>query len=160
DFDQRTVEPAQLAHLLGQDVTASGRDRMDHRADLTHNSATDRWSTGREWLSGLRRDLGRGALDLSAQRGRTRRELLVAAVDLNHVADFRATLGGEGGDEHRHPGADVGALDAGAMKTARTADDRPMGIAKRDPSAHRDQLVDEEQAVLEHLLEDQDLALG
>src|SRR5581483_5062826 len=35
-----------------------------------------------------------------------------------------------------------------------------VGIAERDPSAHRDQLVDEEQAVLEHLLEDQDLAVG
>ena len=62
----------------------------------------------------------------------------------------------ERGDEHRHAGADVGALDALAVKPARTADDRPVGIAERDPSAHRDELVDEEQAVLEHLLEDQD----
>ena len=63
------------------------------------------------------------------------------------------------GDEHRHPGADVRALDAFAVKTARTADDRPVGVAQRDPSAHRDELVDEEEAVLEHLLEDQDLAV-
>ena len=42
------------------------------------------------------------------------------------------------------------------MKPARTADDRPVGIAERDPSAHGDELVDEEKAVLEHLLEDQD----
>ncbi len=58
------------------------------------------------------------------------------------------------------PGSDVGALDPFAVKPARTADDRPMGIAQRYPSAHRDELVDEEEAVLEHLLEDQDLALS
>ena len=46
-------------------------------------------------------------------------------------------------------------LDALAV-AARTADDRPVGIAERDPSAHGEQLVDEEEAVLEHLLEDQD----
>ena len=45
------------------------------------------------------------------------------------------------------------------MKPARTAEDRPKGVAQRDPSAHRDQLVDEEQTFLEHLLEDQDLAV-
>jgi hypothetical protein len=35
-----------------------------------------------------------------------------------------------------------------------------VGIAQRDPSAHRDKLVDEEEPVLEHLLEDQNLAVG
>ncbi len=40
-----------------------------------------------------------------------------------------------------------------------TVDDRAVGVAEGDPRSHRDQLVGEEQAVLEHLLEDQDRAL-
>ena len=38
--------------------------------------------------------------------------------------------------------------------------DGPMGIAEDDPGAHRDELVDEEQAALEHLLEDEHGARG
>ena len=37
-------------------------------------------------------------------------DALVAAVDLADVADLADALGAPGGDEHRHAGADVGAL--------------------------------------------------
>ena len=69
-------------------------------------------------------------------------------------------LGAQRRDEQRHAGADVGALHALAVKPARAAHDRAVRVADDHPSAHRDQLVDEEQPVLEHLLVDQDQALG
>ena len=40
------------------------------------------------------------------------------------------------------------------MKPARTADDRSVRVTEHDPSAHRGELVGEEEPVLEHLLED------
>src|SRR2546430_1290975 len=98
--------------------------------------------------------LGRHALDLRAERLKALVDALIAAVDLADAADLRLPARAEGGDEHRHAGADVGALHALAVKPARAADDRAMRIAQQNPSAHRDELVDEEQSVLEHLLED------
>ena len=56
--------------------------------------------------------------------------------------------------------ARMSGLSSRASEDGSTAYDRPVGIAQRDPSAHRDQLVDEEQPVLEHLLEDQHGAAG
>src|SRR5437763_4100508 len=96
------------------------------------------------------------ALDPRAQRAQPLVDPLVAAVDLADVADLRLPVRAQRRDEHRHSGADVGALHALAVKTARAADHRAMRIAEDHPSAHGDELVDEEQAVLEHLLEDQD----
>ena len=47
-----------------------------------------------------------------------------------------------------------------AVEPRRPVDDHAVRVAEDDPRAHRDELVDEEQAVLEHLLEDQDRALA
>ena len=65
-----------------------------------------------------------------------------------------------GRDQHRHAGADVRALHPLAVELRRAVHDRPVRVAEDDPRAHVDELVDEEQAVLEHLLEDQHRALG
>ena len=105
---------------------------------------------------GSRRD----ALDPRAQGQQALVDALVAAVDVAHVVDLARALRADGGDQHRHAGADVRAGDARAAQLARADHDRPVRVADRDLRAHRDQLVHEEQAVLEHLLEDQDAALG
>ena len=57
---------------------------------------------------------------------------------------------------HRHPGADVGALEPLPVQRRRARDDDAMRVAEDDPRAHRDELVDEEEPALEHLLEDED----
>ena len=62
-------------------------------------------------------------------------------------------------DQHRHAGADVGARHALPVELRRAVDDRAVRVAEDDPRAHRDELVDEEEPVLEHLLEDQDRPL-
>ena len=64
-------------------------------------------------------------------------------------------LGAERGDHHRHAGADVGALEALSDEPGRAGDDGAVRVAEDDPRAHRDELVDEEQPALEHLLEDE-----
>ena len=83
-------------------------------------------------------------------------DALVPAVDLPDVPDRRRALGAERGDHHRHAGADVRALEPLAVQPRRAGDDGAMRVAEDDSRAHRDELVDEEQAALEHLLEDQD----
>ena len=85
-------------------------------------------------------------------------DALVAAVDLADVADLRGALGAERRDHHRHAGADVGARQPLAVELRRAGDDDAVRVAEDDPRAHADQLVDEEEAALEHLLEDQDRA--
>ena len=57
--------------------------------------------------------------------------------------------------QHRHPGADVRARHPLPVEPRRPGHDRPVRVAEDDPRAHRDELVHEEQAALEHLLEDQ-----
>ena len=52
--------------------------------------------------------LGGGALDAGAQRPQPAVDVLVAAVDLLDRADLRLALRAQGGDQHRHPGPDVG----------------------------------------------------
>ena len=47
-----------------------------------------------------------------------------------------------------------------AVELGRPAHDRSVRVAEHDARAHRDELVDEEQPVLEHLLEDHDRAVG
>ena len=61
--------------------------------------------------------------------------------------------GTEGRDHHRHAGADIRALEALADELRGTGDNGAVRIAEDDPCPHRDELVDEEQAALEHLLE-------
>src|ERR1700733_8566468 len=48
DLHQRPLQAPQLAHLLGEHVTGSGGDRVNHSATLTRDGAKAR----------LRRDLG------------------------------------------------------------------------------------------------------
>src|SRR5690606_40705029 len=55
------------------------------------------------------------ALDLGAERLELALDVLVAAVDLRHVADDRRALGAQRGEQQRHPGADVRAGDAVAL---------------------------------------------
>ena len=57
-------------------------------------------------------------------------------------------------DQHRHPGADVGAREPLAVEPRRPAHDDAVRVADDYPRAHRDKLVHEEKAILEHLLED------
>ena len=151
-LEERRLDRPQLAHLLGEDVTGAGsavgwlvivvcRRRAQRERPATPDSVATRRS-GRRARAAARRS--------ARSRGRS-----ASTLPISDVPSAR-----ERGDEHRHPGADVGALEPLAVKPARTADDRPVGIAERDPSAHRDELVDEEQAVLEHLLEDQDRPVG
>src|SRR4051812_30826218 len=103
----------------------------------------------RSAVRGLRRDaLGSHALDPRAERAQPLVDPLVAAVDLADVADLRLALGAERGDEHRHAGADVGALHALAAKPPRAADDRPVPSAEDDPMAHRYKPGDEGQPAL------------
>ena len=63
--------------------------------------------------------LGRDALDARAEVAQALVDALVAAVDLADVADLRAPVGAQRGDQHRHAGADVGRLDALAAQPRR-----------------------------------------
>src|SRR5439155_14626981 len=96
------------------------------------------------------------ALDARAEGPQPLVDPLVAAVDLADVADHRGALGRKRGYEHRHAGTDVRALEPLTVELRRARDDRSVRVAEDDPRAHADQLVDEEQATLEHLLEDED----
>ena len=66
----------------------------------------------------------------------------------------------EGGEDHGHAGADVGRLDRAALEGRGPGDHGAVRIAEDDPGAHADELVDEEQPRLEHLLEDEEHALA
>src|SRR5437867_13213400 len=79
---------------------------------------------------------------------------LVTAIDLMDVVDHALALGAECREKQCHAGADVGAGDLCAGEPIAADDDRPMRIAKNDPSPHRNQFVRKEKARLEHFLED------
>src|SRR5215218_4214443 len=96
-----------------------------------------------------------GAFDVGPQGPQALVDALVAPVDLAHVADDRLAVGGEGGHQQGHAGADVGRLQPLPVQRGGAVDDHPVGVADDDPGPHADQLVHEHQAVLEHLLEDQ-----
>ncbi len=57
------------------------------------------------------------------------------------------------------PGADVRARQPLAVELRRAGDDGAVRVAEDDPGAHADELVDEEEAALEHLLEDEHRAV-
>src|SRR5215213_2757328 len=121
---------------------------------------TSRVPLGVGWIVdtlGTLRDL---ALDARAERLQPLVDALVSAVDLADVVDLRLALRAQGGDQHRHAGADVRRGDALPAQPAGADDDRPVGVADRDLGAHRNQLVHEEQPVLEHLLEYEHRTLG
>src|SRR5688572_13184908 len=102
---------------------------------------------------------GVDALNPRTERAQPLVDPLVAPVDLRDVADGRRAFGAEARDEHRHPGSDVRALQALAVELRRPGDDDAMRVADDDAGAHADELVHEEQAVLEHLLEEEDRPL-
>jgi hypothetical protein len=62
-------------------------------------------------------------------------------------------LGAEARDHERYPGADVRARHA--LADSRAGRSRPRGAGRTEIRAHRDELVDEDEPVLEHLLVDQ-----
>src|SRR5205823_73010 len=96
------------------------------------------------------------ALDARPEPAQALVDALVAAVDLPDVADRGRALGGEARNEHGHSRADVRALHALAVELRRPADHDAVRVAEDDPGAHSDELVHEEQAALEHLLEHED----
>ena len=82
-------------------------------------------------------------------------DVLVAAVYLLDIVDAADALGTEGGDEQGYAGTDVGTGHASATElqlAVVTHDDGTVGVAENDLRTHIDELVDEEQAALEHLL--------
>ena len=95
------------------------------------------------------------ALDFGAEGAEALVDTLVAAVDLPDVPDRGAPVGAERCDHHGHAGADVRALEPLPHEPGRSGDDGAMRVAEDDPRAHRDELVDEEEPALEHLLEDE-----
>ena len=99
-------------------------------------------------------------VDLGAEGAQLLVDLLVATVDLLNVADGGDAVGGEGGENEGHAGADVGAGDRLADQTAGTDDDGAMRVAEDDLRAHGDELVDEVETALVHLLMDDDGAFG
>src|SRR5215204_1888916 len=99
------------------------------------------------------------SLDARAERAQTVVDPLVPTVDLANVSDRGRALRAERGDEHCHTRSDVRAHHAVAVELGRSVHDRTVGIAEDDPGSEVRQLVDEEEAVLEHLLEDQHRAL-
>ena len=100
------------------------------------------------------------ALDMSSEQPQPVVDVLVATVDLADISDVGGSLCGQGSYQHCHTRPDVGTVHSFAVEAGRSADDRTVRIAKRDPRTHRNQFVNEEEAVLEHLFENQDLSLG
>src|SRR2546430_2764817 len=102
------------------------------------------------------------ALNLCSQRHEPLVDPLVAALDLSDVLNDGVALRREGGEQHRHAGADIGTLDDLPAERRGARDYGAMRIAEYDARAHADQLVDEEQPGLEQLLENQQqsFALG
>src|SRR6266508_1608206 len=104
--------------------------------------------------------LASGSLDARAEGAQALVDPLIAPVDLGDVADDRLALGGQGGQQQRHPGADVRRRQPLPVEPGRPVHHGPVGVADDDAGAHPHQLVHEEQPVLEHLLEDQHRAPG
>src|SRR5262249_20765948 len=99
------------------------------------------------------------ALDLGAERAQPLLDALVAANDLADVADRRGAVRAEARDQHRPARANIGALHSLPVQPRGPGDNRAVRVAEDDPGPHVDELVDEEEPALEHLLEDQDGAL-
>src|SRR4051794_20700941 len=83
---------------------------------------TSRVPLGVGWV-GTRMKLRDLALDLRSQRAQPLVDALVAAVDLADVADLRHPVRAQRGDQHRHPGTDVGRLQPLAPQPRGTGDD-------------------------------------
>src|SRR4030095_15059099 len=88
-----------------------------------------------------------GTLDVGPQGPEALVDALVAAVDLAHIADDRLAVGGRGGEQQGHAGADVGRLEALPVQRGGAVDDHPVGVADDDPGPHADPLVHQNTAV-------------
>src|SRR3954453_206524 len=137
------------------------------RSSRISSGSTSRVPLGIGWIirsgslrgSGQRGLLG-DALDRGAQLAQALVDALVAAVDLADVADLGPALGAQRREHDRHARPDVRGLDPRAAQAARPVYERAMRVGDEDVGAHRDELVAEEQARLEHPLVDEDLALA
>ena len=92
-------------------------------------------------------------LNLRPQRAQPLVDMFVAPLDLPDVLDHRIALRRERGQQHCHPGADVGTLDMLPAQRGGARDHGAMRVAQHDACAHTDQFVHEEEARLEQFLE-------
>ena len=122
----------------------------------TSRVATSRW---RARVTVVRRSSTRSIS--RAERAEALVDALVAALDLADVVDGALALGAQRGEQHRHAGADVRRFDAcrRAAATGPTTSAR-CGSQSTMRAPMPIELVDEEQARLEHLLVDEDRALA
>src|SRR5690606_26780626 len=70
------------------------------------------------------------SLDVGPEGAQAGVDLLVAPLDLPDVVDRAGSFRREGGEEHRHPGPDVGRLHRAAPQRCRPADDGPVRVAE------------------------------
>src|ERR1044071_7431044 len=119
-----------------------------------HSGSSNRGTWPATLVSGIH------PLDGRAQRLEPLVDVLVPPVDLPDVLNGALPLRREGGEENGHPGPDVRRFDPPAPEPGRPRDDGAVGIAEHDMGSHPDQLVHEEEARLEHLLEDQQQPLA
>ena len=101
--------------------------------------------------------------DFCAEGIETLVDVFVAAVDLVDVVDAGGAFGTHGSDEQGDAGADVGAGHVGMTQLVLVIDadnGGAVGIAEDNLCAHVDELIDEEETRLEHLLMDEHHATG
>src|SRR5918995_1635239 len=80
----------------------------------------------------LTRPLPIHALDLGSQGAQPFINPLVTTLDLPHIVDSAATFGGQGGEQHRHAGADVRRFDRAAFKRRGTRDHSAVRVAQNN----------------------------
>src|SRR5882672_10398876 len=95
------------------------------------------------------------SLDLRSHRAQPLIDPLVAPLDLADVVDHGVAVGGQGREQHRHAGPDVRTLHHAPVQRGGSGDHGAVRVAQHDARAHPDQLVHEEEARLEQLLEHQ-----
>src|SRR4026207_586155 len=94
--------------------------------------------------------------DPRAQRAQPFINPLVSPLDLAHIVDGAGTLGGQRREEHSHAGPDVRRLDYSTFERGGPRYHSAVRVTQHDTRPHADELVHEEEAGLEHLLEDQE----
>src|SRR5438270_12376333 len=110
------------------------------RTSRVSSGSTSRVPLGMGWIittPRLRVNGLRGhALDAGAQLAQALVDALVTTVYLTDVADLAAPVGAQRREQHRHPRADVGRLDARATQAAGTGDDRAVRVAHDGVGSH------------------------
>ena len=141
-----------------------GRQQPILRLQVASGRAGGRWRGGgslslRTWREAAgvlhARSLDIVAFDVGAEAPQLGLQVLIAAVDLDDVADLADAIGCQGGDNQCHAGSDVGADHLAAAEGRWPDDDGPVWVAQDDLCTHRDQLVGKVQATFEHLVVDQ-----